>query len=240
MTDIHSHIVFDVDDGSRSVEESLAILKKLASVGFTNVIMTPHYIEGTEYSAANSEKLEKLDILRTAVSENNIGINLYLGNEIFVKDNIPEDIENGLIYTLNNSKYLLFEIPFHNQILNLLDIVYELKVAGYIPILAHPERYDYLKSNHKYVDTLKEEGLLFQCNYASILGHYGNDAYKTMKYMLKKGYVDYLGTDIHHPNQSFVTDNFDKITKKIIKIAGKEYYQEIMNNCDNLVKEESN
>ena len=81
MTDIHSHIVFDVDDGSRSVEESLAILKKLASVGFTNVIMTPHYIEGTEYSAANSEKLEKLDILRTAVSENNIAVNLYLRSE---------------------------------------------------------------------------------------------------------------------------------------------------------------
>ena len=236
MTDIHSHIIFDVDDGSKSIEESLELLKMLSSVGFNNVIMTPHYIEDTEYCSYNSEKLEKLNILRDEVKKHNIGINLYLGNEIFINDHIVEGIQEGKIYTLNNTKYLLFELPFHNQILGLADFVYEMKIAGYVPILAHPERYSYFQNNYDLVDELKEEGLLFQCNYASILGYYGKESEKLLKYMLKNEYVDYLGTDIHHTSKAYVIDNFKKIDKMFNKIAGKEYYQEIIQNGDNLVK----
>ena len=236
MTDIHSHIIFDVDDGSKSIEESLELLKMLSSVGFNNVIMTPHYIEDTEYCSYNPEKLEKLNILRDEVKKHNIGINLYLGNEIFINDHIVEGIQEGKIYTLNNTKYLLFELPFHNQILGLADFVYEMKIAGYVPILAHPERYSYFQNNYDLVDELKEEGLLFQCNYASILGYYGKESEKLLKYMLKNEYVDYLGTDIHHTSKAYVIDNFKKIDKMFNKIAGKEYYQEIIQNGDNLVK----
>ncbi len=236
MTDIHSHIIFDVDDGSKSIEESLELLKMLSSVGFNNVIMTPHYIEDTEYCSYNPEKLEKLNILRDEVKKHNIGINLYLGNEIFINDHIVEGIQEGKIYTLNNTKYLLFELPFHNQIIGLTDFVYELKIAGYVPILAHPERYSYFQNNYDLVDELKEEGLLFQCNYASILGYYGKESEKLLKYMLKNEYVDYLGTDIHHTSKAYVIDNFKKIDKMFNKIAGKEYYQEIIQNGDNLVK----
>ena len=236
MTDIHSHIIFDVDDGSSSIEESIKLIKELKSVGFNNIIMTPHYIEGSEYSSENEEKLTKLALLKEEVKKQNIDINLYLGNEIFINDHIIEGIKEDKIYTLNNSKYLLFELPFHNQIIGLADIVYEMKVAGYIPILAHPERYSYFQKNPHLLDELKKEGLLFQCNYASILGNYGIASKKLLKYLLKKEYVDYFGTDIHHINKTFVTDNFDKIKKHIIKITGEEYFQEIINNCDNLVK----
>lgn len=236
MTDIHSHIIFDVDDGSSSIEESIKLIKELKSVGFNNIIMTPHYIEGSEYSSENEEKLTKLALLKEEVKKQKIDINLYLGNEIFINDHIIEGIKDNKIYTLNNSKYLLFELPFHNQIIGLADIVYEMKVAGYIPILAHPERYSYFQKNPHLLDELKKEGLLFQCNYASILGNYGIASKKLLKYLLKKEYVDYFGTDIHHINKTFVTDNFDKIKKHIIKITGEEYFQEIINNCDNLVK----
>ena len=236
MTDIHSHIIFDVDDGSSSIEESIKLIKELKSVGFDNIIMTPHYIEGSEYSSGNEEKLTKLALLKEEVKKQKIDINLYLGNEIFINDHIIEGIKEDKIYTLNNSKYLLFELPFHNQIIGLADIVYEMKVAGYIPILAHPERYSYFQKNPHLLDELKKEGLLFQCNYASILGNYGIGAKKLLKYLLKKEYVDYFGTDIHHINKTFVIDNFDKIKKHIIKITGEEYFQKIINNCDNLVK----
>ena len=236
MTDIHSHIIFDVDDGSKSIEESLELLKMLKSVGFDNIIMTPHYIEDTEYCSYNPEKLEKLAILREEVKKHNIDINLYLGNEIFINDHIIDGISEGKIYPLNNSKYILFELPFHNQILGLADFVYEMKIAGYIPILAHPERYSYFQSNYDLVDELKEEGLLFQCNYASILGYYGKDAEKLIKYMLKNEYVDYLGTDIHHTSKAYVIDHFKKIDKMFNKLAGREYYQRIIHNADNLVK----
>ena len=149
---------------------------------------------------------------------------------------IKDDQLNNKIYTLNNSKYLLFELPFHNQILGLADIIYEMKVAGYIPILAHPERYTYFQDNYRLVDELKKEGLLFQCNFSSILGGYGDRAKKLIKYMLKNKYVDYLGTDIHHMDRTYVIDNFPKIEKAFNKIAGNKYYQEILDNGDKLVK----
>ncbi len=236
MTDLHSHIIFDVDDGSNSVQESIELLKGLKSVGFDNVIMTPHYIEGTEYCSYNEEKLTKLNVLREEVKKQNIDINLYLGNEIFINDHIIEGIDEGKIYTLNNSKYLLFELPFHNRILSLSDIVYEMKVAGYIPILAHPERYTYFQEDYSLIDELKEDGLLFQSNFASILGYYGKGSEKLLKYMLKNEYVDYLGTDIHHIAKAYTIDNFKKIEKAFNKIAGKDYYSQIIKNGDNLLK----
>lgn len=236
MTDLHSHIIYGVDDGSSSLEESIEILKKLKQVGFDNVIMTPHYIDGSNYSSENVEKLEKLEILRQEVKKHNIDINLYLGNEVFINDHIADGIKNGSIYPLNNTEYVLFELPFHNRIISLYDIIFEMKVQGYIPVLAHPERYVYFQDNYDLVDELREEGLLFQCNFASILGYYGKGSQKLLKYMLKKGYVDFFGTDIHHANKAYTTDNFEKIEKALNKIAGKEYYKRIIANGDKLVK----
>lgn len=237
MTDIHSHILFDVDDGSKSIEESIKLLKKLKDIGFNNIILTPHYIEGSEYCSKNSEKKEKLNKIKEELSNQKIDINIYLGNEIFINNNIYELIKAGEIKTLNNTRYILVELPFHNQIVNLEDIIYELKIKGLIPIIAHPERYTYFQKNYKEVDRLREEGFLFQGNYASILGYYGKESQKLLKYMLKKQYIDYLGTDIHRINKTYVIDNFKKIEKKIIKITKKDYYDVILENNNNIIKE---
>ena len=218
MTDTHSHILFNIDDGSNNIEESIAILKEMAEVGFKHVILTPHYIEGTEYSVTNEEKDIRFALLEKRIKEENLDITIHLGNEIFLHNNLIASIEGAKCYGLNKSNYLLVELPFHNQIRGLIDILYEFKVKGYTPIIAHPERYTYLQDNPDLVDKLKEEGTLFQCNYSSILGYYRKDAERLMKYMLKKHYVDYLGTDIHHINKAFVLDNFAKIKKTIIKI----------------------
>ena len=239
MTDTHCHILYGVDDGSVSIEESLELLKAMKEAGFDHIIMTPHYIENTNYCSLNKEKLSKLETLRNEVKKQHIDINLYLGNEIYISDHIPDSIKENKAYSLNGSKYLLFELPFHNHILNLMDIVHEMRVAGFVPIIAHPERYDYFQDNYKYVDSLKEEGLLFQCNFSSIIGAYGHRSEKAMKYMLKNGYVDYLGTDLHHLKRGTVLEEFNKIKKKIKKIAGEEYYQKILNNNEALLKEES-
>lgn len=236
MTDIHSHILFNLDDGSKSIDESIELLKKMESVGFNNVILTPHYIKNTDYKSNNVQKLEKLEMLKNAVKKNNININIYLGNEIFIDDEIIELVKDNKIYSLNNSKYLLIEFPFHNQILNLEDILYEIKYNGYIPIIAHPERYTYFQKNYKLVQKLKDDGILFQSNYSSILGDYGSSSKKLIKKMLKDGYVDYLGTDIHHINKTFTLDNFEKIIKKIKKITGEDYFKQIVSNCEDLVK----
>lgn len=237
MTDIHSHIIFDVDDGSRNLEESIELLEKMSQVGFKNVILTPHYIKGSEYSSENKEKKEKLTKIKEELEKQNIDINIYLGNEIFINNEIYNLIKEGCIHTLNNTRYLLIELPFHNRIVNLEDIIYELKIKGLIPIIAHPERYTYFQDNYKEVDRLKEEGFLFQANYASILGYYGKESQKLLKYMLKKQYIDYLGTDLHRTSKTYVLDNFKKIEKHIIKITKNDYYNEIQENNNSLVNE---
>lgn len=236
MTDTHSHILFGIDDGSINPEESLRLLKRMAEIGFTDIILTPHYIESTEYSANNEEKTKRFLYLKEAVKQNNINISLHLGNEIFIHNDILSSINNGLIFGLNQSNYLLIELPFHNQIINLEDMIYELQIQGYIPVIAHPERYTYFQENPKLIEPLKEMGVLFQCNYSSILGYYHKEAEKLMKYLLKKEYVDFLGTDIHHINKTYVIDNYPKIKKSIIKITGPKYYDQIMSNCNNLIK----
>ena len=236
MTDVHSHILFGVDDGSKSIKESITLLKRLKEVGFNNVILTPHYIEGSDYCSLNEEKLEKINILREAIKENNLKINVYLGNEIFINDDIIDLIKDGSIYPINNGRHLLIELPFHNKILNLEDIMYEISLAGYVPVIAHPERYDYFQEEPELVDSLRENGVMFQSNYASILGYYGKKAKKLLNYMLKNKYIDYLGTDIHHAKKTYVIDNFKKIEKKIIKVAGEDYYKNIISNGNKLVK----
>ena len=143
MTDVHSHIPFDVDDGSSNIEESIELLKELKRVGFNNVILTPHYIDSSEYSCDNSVKLERFELLKEAVKD--IGINIYLGNEIFIDENIISFIKNREVFTLNNTRCILIELPFHNKIINLEDILYELKHVGLLPVIAHPERYSYFQ-----------------------------------------------------------------------------------------------
>ena len=152
------------------------------------------------------------------------------------REGTSREIKEDVISTLNNSKYVLVELPFHNPILNLDDIIYELKYNNLIPIIAHPERYTYFQKNYKEVDKLREEGVLFQGNYLSIIGGYGSLSKKLFKYMLKNKYIDFLGTDIHSLNNLSVIDNYDKIIKKIKKVCGEEYYQVIINNCNNVLK----
>jgi len=233
MTDVHSHILFNVDDGSSNIEESIELLKELKRVGFNNVILTPHYIDSSEYSCDNSVKLERFELLKEAVKD--IGINIYLGNEIFIDENIISFIKNREVFTLNNTRCILIELPFHNKIINLEDILYELKHVGLLPVIAHPERYSYFQENYELVENLRNEGIMFQGNYASILGYYGRSSEKLLKTMLKDGYIDFLGTDLHHTKKKFVIDNFSKIEKTIKKITGEEGYKKIISNGNKLV-----
>lgn len=236
MTDTHCHILYGLDDGSHGIEESIELIEAMKSIGFNNLILTPHYIKGSEYSANNELKESHLDKLKEALKERNIKMNLYLGNEIFIATNILELLEKKEITSLNNTKYLLIELPFHNQINHLNDIIYEIKIHGYIPVIAHPERYTYFQENPHLVDELREEEVLFQCNYSSIIGYYGHSAEKLLKYLLKNKYVDFFGSDMHHLDKgNFTIKNFPKIIKHIRKITGEDYLNEIINNCNSLV-----
>lgn len=235
MTDVHSHILFGIDDGSRTISESVELLKKLKSVGFNNVILTPHFILDSTYNSNYESNIKIYNELKERLISENIDINIYLGNEIFIDKNVPTLLEKNIITSLNGTKYVLVEFPMHNKLLNIEDMLYEIRSRGYEVVIAHPERYDAFKEDYSIVDTLREDGFLFQSNYSSILGYYGKDSIKLLKYMLKRHYIDFLGTDIHRIEKTYVIDNFKKIEKHIIKITGSEYYNKIQANNNKLV-----
>lgn len=229
MIDIHSHIIFDIDDGCTTKEESINTLINLKNIGFNKIVLTPHYMKGSNYIKNNEIKINKYNELKRLIKENDIDIDIYLGNEIYINSEIHELILDNEIYTMNNTKYILVELPLYNEINNVEDYIYELKLKGYIPIIAHPERYQYFQKNYKKLNKLYDSGVLFQCNYGSIIGVYGKSAKDLIKYILKNNMVTFMATDIHKPNFSII-DNFSKITKKIKKITGEEEFNNITHN----------
>lgn len=229
MIDMHNHILYGIDDGCKTIEESIETIKNMKKIGFNTIVLTPHYIEDSSFKANNNLKLQKLEILKEELLKNNIDVNLFLGNEIFINESINELIINKEIRSINNTRYILIELPFNNQILNLDDYLYELKLKGYKIIIAHPERYTYFKDNYKEARKLYDSGVLFQVNYGSIIGQYGSSSLKLVKKLLKDDMVDFISTDIHKPSSSLF-DKFDDIKYKIIKIIGEDKFKDISYN----------
>ncbi len=226
MIDVHCHIINGIDDGCRTIEESIETVKNLKSLGFSKIVLTPHYLYDSKYCANNKEKKDKFNTLKKEIEKENIDIDLYLGNEIYINYHIEDLVKDKEIHPMNNTKYLLIELSMYNEIQNVEDYLYELKVKGFIPVIAHPERYLYFQKDYKKMDRLYDSGVLFQCNYGSIIGQYGKDAKKLLKYALKKDMVTFMATDIHRPNTELV-NSFDKAVKKIIKIVGEKRFKEI-------------
>ncbi len=227
--DMHSHILDGIDDGSRDTQESIEIVSKLERLGFVGVTATPHYIEGSSYEADNEEKRKHLISLQENLRDNKINCNIYLGNEIYICADIDKYIREDKIYPLNNTKYLLIELPFENEISSIDDYLFKLRSKGYIIIIAHPERYYYFQKSPDRLKEYIDMGIIFQCNYGSITGRYGKSAKKAIKIFLKKGYVHLLASDVHSPKSSFFED-FPKIIKKIIKIVGESKFTDLTYN----------
>ena len=207
MKDLHCHILMNIDDGSKNIEESLELLKQAAKEGISDILLTPHYIKNSNYNANNKLKLELLNILKEHAKLNNININLYLGNEVYIDDDIISLLVNKEISTLNNSRYILLELPFMNEILNLKDIIFKIINNGYIPIIAHPERYHFVKNDPLVLKEYLDMGVLFQGNYKSLFGLYGSKAKKTLKILLKNNMIHFLASDIHRASDNYNLKN---------------------------------
>ena len=218
MIDLHSHICYGIDDGSKSIEESIELLKHLANNGTTDLFLTPHYIEDSKYNANQKKVKAIIDELNKYIEEEKINIKLYIGNEVYLTPSILELLKKKKISTLNNSKYILVEFPMFIEDHNARSILHVLLTKGYIPIVAHPERYQYLEKNMQYFKDLQELGVQFQGNYLSLFGKYGKHAKKNLQNMLKQGIISYLGSDIHHMEEL----HYNKLYKEIKKYVKKD------------------
>ncbi len=198
MIDIHSHILPGVDDGARVFDESVGIVKELAAQGVTDIIATPHFVNETIYMSPCKKNQELLDKLRGFLRDDGVDVNLYLGNEIFIDDNIFQLLKGGGLKPLADSNYLLIELAFSNPVSNYEDIFASLIEKGYKVVLAHPERYPYFHDDFKKLVDLHEMGVLFQCNLGSVTGKYGKDTMKAVRRLAKEDLIFAFGNDAHH------------------------------------------
>ena len=224
MIDIHSHIIPNVDDGARSVEETFNILKEAQEAGFTDVILTSHFL--LNYYETNAQELifwkEKL---QEVLKKQGTKINLHSGMEIYITNQMEELLENKKILTLANSRYMLIELPLATNVKYFDYVVYYLEAKGIKPIIAHPERYKCVQKDPDIVEEYIEKGCLIQCNYGSIVNLYGREAEKTIKTLLKRNQVHFLGSDVHRENGTYLII-LDAI-KKIRKIIGENKINEL-------------
>jgi len=224
MIDIHCHILPGIDDGSRNVEESMEMVREAYKAGFTNIISTSHYIEES-YNVPKIKRQELIDMLNSKIEQEGMNIKVYNGAEAYISPDLVELIEEGELPTMNGTKYLLMELPMHNQILNLESIVSKVINQGITLIIAHPERYDIVQKNYKVLNELADMGVLFQANYGSCIGQYGKEAEKTLKKLLKANRISFFGTDCHRIGS--VYDKMPEILKKLEKMIGKEKLEEL-------------
>lgn len=234
---MHCHIVPYTDDGAQDLESSIAMGKAAQEAGYNAVIATSHYIihdienDYTEFRK-NIEKLNEV------YKENGIDIKVYNGNEIFFTNDIVSLLKDKKVSSLGDTKYVLFEFPLFNQIvpMNAYDEINELQNAGYIPILAHPERYMFVQKDVNALIPLIEAGVLLQSNIGSAYGKYGKKVQKTLKTMLKRGMVHFLATDSHN------THTYEKMELAMKKIRkwnkSDERLEIILSNPERIINNE--
>lgn len=224
MIDMHTHILPNVDDGSKSIEETFNLIKEAREVGFEAIISTSHYIEDY-YETNTAERRLWINAISEKLKENNINISLYIGNEIYMSENIINLLEQGKATTMNDTSYVLFEMPLNAKPLNLYDVIYEMLQHKLVPILAHPERYSFIQDDPEIVYDLIQKGVLMQANYASIIGKYGQKAQIIVKKFLENNMVHFLGSDVHRQNTIY--PQIPTILVELENIVGKEKLDEL-------------
>ena len=195
--DMHSHLIPGIDDGSKSMEESLSLIRRLADYGFQKLITTPHIM--SEYFLNTPQIIEMgLEDLRKAVQQEGIAIQLEAAAEYYMDEIFLEKVKAGEKLLTFEDNYILVETGFINMPQMLLDIVFHLEMAGYKPILAHPERYQYLIGDKKLQEELIDRKLLFQVNLLSLTGFYSKQVKDFGEMLIDRNAVALLGTDCHN------------------------------------------
>lgn len=214
MIDIHTHILPSIDDGSRDAAETFDMINEAYDAGFTDIITTSHYIT-EQYEVNKNERNLLLNAIQNKVDVENINLILHNGAEAYIMPNLSEYYNAGVIPTLANSRYVLFEFPMHSKVLYGNDVIEDLIKNDYIPIIAHPERYTFVQKDISIAFEWIEKGALLQSNYGSIVEQYGKAAKKTFIKLLQENAITFLGTDSHRRKGVYteINDIIDELKK---------------------------
>ena len=218
MIDIHCHILPEVDDGSRSLNESIEMALIAKEQGIKKIVNTSHYHPDFRYKKGE-ELLKELEDFNNVLKENMIDIEVLIGNEIYYTKDLIKEIDRLDFYTLNNSRYILIELPPTNFPSDLCNIVYELKERNYIPVFAHVERYREVQENPDLIYDVINAGAIIQINSHSILGKSGKELQRTCDTLISRNMVHVVGTDAHRSKRRtpIYLDAYEYVSSKYSK-----------------------
>lgn len=195
LVDMHSHLLPGIDDGAPTMDHTIGMLRKFEALGYRKLILTPHVMSGV-YDNTSDIILSKLEEVRKVSEELRLNLTLEASAEYFFDETLFERIRKKDLLPFSGN-HILFEFSFRNQPSQVDELIFQLKSAGYQPILAHFERYLYFHPSVEVAKTLRERGCLIQVNLNAFTGHYGPEVKKQAIRLLKAGLIDLLGSDCH-------------------------------------------
>jgi protein-tyrosine phosphatase len=214
--DVHSHLIPGIDDGVPDMETSLRLIRGLVDLGYTKIITTPHInadifpntpaiIRAGQAAVTDELQRQKIDVEFGAAAE-------------YMDEHFSQMLAAGEPLLTLKDNLVLVELSFAVPAINLKEILFDLQLKGYQPVLAHPERYLYFGANKDWYEQLRNAGCLFQLNLLSFAGYYGRESQQLAEYLIKKEYVDLLGTDMHHQRHLEVLGSSERIQRTVDKL----------------------
>ena len=215
--DLHSHLIPGIDDGAKDMERSIELILSLKEMGYKKLITTPHVSDMFLNSSATI--LEGYSNLKKELKKRNIEIEIEVAAEYYADDNFEKLLDCKDLLSFGAENYLLFELSYFTPPQDLESLVYEIQLAGYQPVLAHPERYVYLHDNIEEYRAIKDKGVLYQINLNSIINYYSREVTEAVKGLILNGMVDFIGSDTHHRQHTkYLKKSFsNSLYKKIFK-----------------------
>jgi protein-tyrosine phosphatase len=214
VCDMHSHLIPGIDDGSPDLETSLRLIRGLADLGYSKLITTPHINQ--DFFPNTPENIgEGRETVIAELRRQQLDVGFHAAAEYFMDDYFTARLSSRESLLTLRDKLVLVELSFAVPLLNVKEVIFDLQLQGYQPILAHPERYLYFAAAKGWYDQLRDAGCLFQLNLLSFAGHYGREARELAGYLVKKRYVEYLGTDLHHEHHLEILRSSESVARAV-------------------------
>jgi tyrosine-protein phosphatase YwqE len=216
--DMHSHLLPALDDGLQTMEETLFFIEELNKMGYEKLICTPHILSSVHKNSPQTI-LPRLEEVKQALKERNIKVKIEAAAEYMVDHEFEQLIKRGEQLLTFGKNFILIEMSYLAPSPNLDQVIFDLRLAGLQPIIAHPERYNYYHHNFEAYKKMKDSGCWLQVNLLSLSGYYGKHIKKAGEKLIAEGMIDLVGTDMHHMNHMNATKTFasHKDLYKILK-----------------------
>jgi len=220
--DIHSHLLPGIDDGAKTIDDTLKLVSALQAMGIEQFITSPHVMKNV-WDNTSLGIAATLETTTAHFKNANQSFPLKAAAEYLIDPNFMSLLQKEPLRELKEN-HVLVELSYINPPIQLYDIIFELQLAGYKPVLAHPERYPFYHNHFDDYNKLKNAGCLFQLNLLSVVGYYGANVAQAAEKLLKKGMFDFVGTDVHHQN------HIAGFSKRLLFGAMPPLYEAIRNN----------